>query len=352
MESSFTPVSILAAGCIIPSGPSLPLVDVAERTRLRLLRWHPSYVDQCGFPVRLSIFPSSLRAVSRWMELAHAALFDLAGRLPPLVQPHLQHSEVLLWLALPEEGRPGVPIDLAEKMMDTLAPRWTQLRLSRGQHTVAAGAILEASSWVARNGHPAIVLAIDTPYDGDTLRWLECNNLLHGARRAYRGQARANPYGRVPGEGAAAILLAPMDQAGAWCHLIGVAKTRPPTASPTGTGLSVAARRALELARVSASSVTQLMDDANGDADRADEFGIAVLRLTDYLADNWRRSTPALAAGDLSSAGFAAHTALAAWRLRQPASSAADEFAMVLGSSDDAERAALVLKSTHQEERK
>lgn len=291
-------------------------------------------------------------ATQRWLHLGQGALFDLGSHLPPEIRGHLKRKEIALWLALPEQGRPGVPTDLAEKMTDALAPSWPELRLAQGQHTVAARALMEASSWVARRGLPAVVLAIDTPYDWETLSWLESRDLLHGARKAYQGQARANPYGRIPGEGAAALVLAPANDPLAWCQLLGGATTQEPLNSGNkdqfiGAGLSAAARRSLELAQIPAQSITHLVDDANSDPERAKAFSMTVTRLAEYLADGWQRSTPAQATGDLLSAALATHMAIIAWRMRH-SPAFGDSTALLLCSSDDDEQVAIVLKSARR----
>jgi len=348
-ENRFAPVPILAAGCAFPSGPNLRLADMAARTNLCLFRHHPDYVDQCGYRVRCSIFPPPVQSTQRWLELIHAALQDLLSHVPQTAKRCLERREVALWLVLPESGRPGVPADLGEQLSDLFNPHWAQIRLTKGQHTATADAIVEAASWTDQTTRFAVVLAADTPYDCDTLRWLERRELLNGARKAYRDQARANPYGRVAGEGAAAIMVGPPGYGSAWCRITGLARaqersTFDKTEPCLGKGLTAAALRAIEIAALPAHDITCLIHDANGEPGRSDEFAYTALRLTDKLAKNWERSIPAIASGDLLTASLATHVTIASWRINKSSSRPFGGTTLVLGSSDSAERAALVLQ--------
>ncbi|MCL2163290.1 MAG: hypothetical protein FWH55_02620, partial [Oscillospiraceae bacterium] len=77
---------------------------------------------------------------------------------------------------------------------------------------------------------------------------------------------------------------------------------------------------------------------------RADEFAYTALRLSDKLAENWIRSIPAVASGDLLTASLATHVAIASWRIQKSSSHPLGGTTLVLGSSDSTERAALVLQ--------
>lgn len=53
--------------------------------------------------------------------------------------------------------------------------------------------------------------------------WLDKQNLLHNALRRFRDYERPNPYGRVPSEGAAVLVLTSDLQSDAWCVIRGAA---------------------------------------------------------------------------------------------------------------------------------
>ncbi|MBR0565981.1 hypothetical protein J5J83_07625 [Azoarcus sp. L1K30] len=262
-----------------------------------------------------------------------------------------------LWLVLPEHSRPGLPPELVSRLTRALQPNWSDVHLVTGQHAATALALGAARQWITQHQIAAAVLAIDTPHAADTLAWLEARALLHHARTPYQGQARANPYGRIPGEAATALLLGPVRppaRSPAWCHVSALATADEPLTFDTegpcvGAGLSAAAFAALDAAGHAATAIGQLIHDANGEPYRADEFGFTALRLADRLADGWRRISPALATGDLMSASLATQLAIAALHLHQskqasqrsPAAPA--QATLLLASSDQALRAALVL---------
>jgi hypothetical protein len=252
---------------------------------------------------------------------------------------------------------PGNYIVQGDGSTEALAVQWPQVHIVRGGHAACAQALLAAQAWMTAQAKPALVLAIDSAWPADTLAWLEAQDLLHGAHRPYRGQARANPYGRIPAEGAAALLLAPPGMAPAWCTLAGLGLADEPLTFNTdgpcvGSGLTAAVHAALAAAEERSSplgrhAITSLIHDANGEPYRADEFGFTALRLADHLAEGWQRLTPVLASGDLICASLATHLAIAAWRLRPrafpvPPVTAASP-TLVLASSDDPARAAVLL---------
>lgn len=345
-------VVVAAAGCSFASGPTLALAEVATRANLCLTIRHPHYVDSCGGPIKGAFFAPRPQPVRRWLELADAAMRDLAVHLPVVLRAYLRDCAVALWLVLPAPIRPGRLATLEQALVTALGERWATIRTIHGGHAASVRALAEARTWMSENSAPALVLAVDSAWSADTLAWLEAYALLHGARRPYRGQARANPYGRIPGEGAAALLLAPNGLAEGWCTLTGLGQASEPLTFDTdgpcvGAGLSAAVYAALEdathanLSTPVARDVGHIVHDANGEPYRGDEFGFTVLRLADHLADGWQRLAPALASGDLMTASLATHLAIAAWRMRISQSTRSPT--LVLASSDDAERAAVLL---------
>lgn len=338
---------IVAAGCTFPSGPGLGLAEVALRTHTCLTILHPHVVDACGRRVRGAFFRPRSAPAQRWVALADAAMRDLSIHLPAGIDPFLQRRAVPLWLVLSESGRPGRPPTVEAALDAVLAPHWPQRHVVRGGHAACAEALAAAQAWMEAHATPALVLAIDSAWPADTLAWLEAQHLLHGAHQAYRGRPRANPYGHIPGEGAAALLLAPPGLAPGWSRVAGLGRANEPLTVASdgpciGAGLTTAARAALGCSQQTiAEPIPTVIHDANGEPYRADEFGFTALRITEHLAPGWQRLTPALASGDLMSASLATHLAIAAWRMhRHPAHA---HPTLVLASSDDPARAAVLL---------
>ena len=338
---------IAAAGCTFPAGPGLGLAEVALRTHTCLTIRHPHSLDACGYSLRGAFFSGRVPPTHRWLALADAALRDLASNLPVALRIFVRRRELPLWLVLCETERPGRPADLEDTLIAALAPHWPQRHVVRGGHAACAEALAAAQAWMEAHATPALVLAIDSAWPADTLAWLEAQRLLHGAHQAYRGRPRANPYGRIPGEGAAALLLAPQGLAPGWSSLAGLGRAKERLTFDSdgpciGAGLTAAVRAALPCGqRDIAKPIMTVIHDANGEPYRADEFGFTALRLAEHLADGWQRLAPALASGDLMSASMATHLAIAAWRMR--INPEARVPTLVLASSDDAERAAVLL---------
>ncbi|MBY4767615.1 beta-ketoacyl synthase [Burkholderia ambifaria] len=351
-----TPV-IVAASCIFPSGPRIELADTAVRAQLAQLQRHPDYVDGAGEPVRGSFFPGERPFDSaRWGLLAREALDQVMVDLVRRGHEALHGRVRWLWIVLPESAlRPGLPSDLVERVkasVQDVAGTWTEILIRKGGHAAGVAAIEEAVERLEADPSAlAVVLGVESGLGHDALMWLDARSLLHGAHRAYRGRLRAEPYGRVPGEGAAAVALSGRLAPGgkSWARLLGVGHAHEPHTHDSGkvcigAGLSQAVRVALDQGQESsADQVGWISIDLNGEPYRADQFGFAALRLADALAPGWQRVIPALASGDLASASAVAHVALAAYGMSRRPRQANH---LVLSSSDDPLRGAVIIGPT------
>jgi len=348
---------IVSASCIFPSGPGIELADTAVRAQLAQLQRHPDYVDGAGEPVRGSFFPVERPFDSaRWEALAREALEQVMGDLVRRGHDALHGRVRWLWIVLPENAlRPGLPSDLVETVrasVQEVAEGWTEVLIRKGGHAAGVAAIEEAAERLEADPTAlAVVLGVESGLSHDALIWLDARSLLHGAHRAYRGRFRVEPYGRVPGEGAAAVALSGRLASGgkSWARLLGVGHAHEPHTHDSGkvcigTGLSQAVRAALGQAReFSADQIGWISVDLNGEPYRADQFGFAALRLADALAPGWQRIVPALASGDLASASAVAHVALAAYGISKRPRQANH---LVLSSSDDPLRGAVLIGPT------
>jgi 3-oxoacyl-[acyl-carrier-protein] synthase-1 len=275
---------------------------------------------------------------------------DLLTQLTPIPEQKLQQAPWHLWLVLPEQNRPGVPKDLAHALLPTLDSWPYELQGVEaifGGHASGVKAIEAASKACAEDPQMiALVLALDSLVGPETLTWLENLDLLHGAKKLYEGSPRANPYGRLPGEGAAALVLSNRRDLSAWSYITGMAVgTEPRTFDQPepciGQGLTAVARQAIEIAaELQPRAICRLSHDYNGEPYRADEYGFTSMLLSEQLDPGYTRMTPALVSGDLGAASSITHTALAARASHQNNDASSH---LVLSSSDDQLRGALVL---------
>jgi 3-oxoacyl-[acyl-carrier-protein] synthase I len=342
-------MNITAASCIFPSGPGIALAGIALDSQIALNRQHPFYVDRCGGAVRGSFFPQPPTFnVARWIALAQAALQDLQQQLAA-TQAAAEYP-CHLWLVLPPANRAGVPADLANALVAAWQDTpfsFASIKLIHGGHAAPVLAIDQASQFLHQQprhaAQAAIVLAVDSWLHPDALNWLEAEDLLHNAGKLYQGLARRNPYGRIPGEAAAAVMLSLSGPA--WCRILGSGSAIEPIERNDhrpciGLGWTRAAHQALS-GLPPAQKVTHIISDLNGEPWRADQFGFTALRISARLRENWQRHTPALISADVGSASALLHVALSANLLRQPVHRTQTH--LLLSSSDDSLRAALVL---------
>jgi 3-oxoacyl-[acyl-carrier-protein] synthase I len=266
----------------------------------------------------------------------------LQAQLPALT------SEYHLWLVLPPETRAGVPPGVVDALLAACQNTpfaFTDIKLIRGGHAAAIQALHQAGQFLQQGsrGEASIVLALDSWGHPEALTWLENEGLLHNAGKYHQRKLLRNPYGRVPGEAAAAVLLT--RQGPAWCRILGTGLAAEPVPRNAerpclGLGWTHAAQQALS-GLPSAQKVTHIISDLNGEPYRADQFGFTALRISERLRENWQRHTPALISGDVGSASALLHVALSANLLRQLANR--NQTHLLLSSSDDSLRAALVL---------
>lgn len=346
-------MNIIAAGCVFPSGPGIDLAEIALSSTLSLNRKHPFYVDNTGIPIHASFFPEpKLFDGTRWIALARAALDDLYRQLALPDQQRATSTNYLLYLVTPSETRVGMPDQLSGKLLEAIQGKpftFTDAHVVSGGHAAGVQALNSASLALQRNGpnqrQAAIVLAVDSWLHPDALQWLEKEDLLHNAGRVFKGARNPNPYGRVPGEAAAAVMLSLTGRA--WCKISSAAAAEEPvsrtdTRPCIGAALTKAANSAIaSLSKLQ--KITHIFSDLNGEPYRADQFGFTILRISDQLEIDWERLTPALVTGDVGSATTLVHVALSANMLRQQESGQPSHTHLLLLSSDDHVRAALVL---------
>lgn len=336
--------AIIAAACTFPSGPTLPLADVAHRLQFSLIRKHPLYVDQCDSPIRACYFPEIVSAspAERFRQLLWQVLTELTNRQPALKHPPPGQVAILL----PPLDRPGITSELTSSVKEAVKEitGWydTPIHVFHGGSAEAVG-IMD----LATEGTPLVLLAVESWLLAPSLQWLDSENLLHNAHRTFQENKIVNPYGRVPSEGAAALVLASPDAGSKpWCHIRGIGQAIEDVLYSDkgvchGKGLRQAASIALEAANIT--ELHHLVSDINGEPYRADELGFTLFAMHRYNRDGLIRETPVLASGDLGCASLVTHMALTAWKMR---SSEQPGNTLLLSTSDDGQRGAVVMSKT------
>jgi 3-oxoacyl-[acyl-carrier-protein] synthase-1 len=159
-----------------------------------------------------------------------------------------------------------------------------------------------------------------------------------------------NAWGFVPGEAAAALLVASVDLADRRgldrCGRVlavagGVEANRIKTQTVClGQALSEVLQRVL-MARPKNALVSDVYNDMNGEPYRADEFGFAIARTGEAFERPSDMVTSADCTGDVGAAGGALHIALAAIAARK--GYAAGNLAIVHAGSESGERGAALI---------
>lgn len=342
--------AIIAASCIFPSGPTLALAGIAHRLQFSLVRKHPQWTDRCRYPVRACYFPeiASAPLAERFRQLLRQVLTELTTTLPELKQIPPAHVAILF----PPLNRPGMASELAAMAEEAISEYtgWSHspVYIRHGGRAEAVAMLAKLTAFPLQEGAVSVLLAADSWLSPDTLAWLEDEGLLHNSHRSHKGYIRINPYGRIPSEGAAALVLASATtEHRPWCHIRGTGMavgevTYSDEGVCLGRGLRQAAIQALETAKVT--SLLHVVSDVNGEPYRADELGFTLPALDAYTDHELAEEKPVLASGDLGCASLVAHMALTAWRMH---SSALPGDTLLLSSSDDGQRGAAVL-SKHE----
>ena len=324
------PVLIAGAGAVTAIGTSLPATCAAVRAAVSgaLARSRfPAARD--GRPLILARLPGAGPLVERMREMALTAAVEALG-------PHRPGAPLPLVIAVPPE-RPGFAASdaarLAGAVMEGLpvpADPERSTMLATGHHGGIAALMQAAAMVQGRQAEAVLVVAVEG-WTIATLDWLD------GAKRL---KADDVPAGLVPGEGAAALLLA----SEAWLaerdlrpevELVAAADGEEPFAwhsgeAASGAGLAEAIDAVCCAAGVKADATYA---DQNGEMWRAEEWAVSYLRTARHHTDPLTLFHPADCWGDL---GAASGPMLAALACRDLAEGQLDDkrTALVCCSSD------------------
>jgi 3-oxoacyl-[acyl-carrier-protein] synthase-1 len=278
---------------------------------------HPYMIDTAGEPMRVALAP--------WLDIGLQGVERLDALLAPAIEEALAGLDApgtapgrwAIALALPER-RPGLPEGLARELLARIDRRWGALFASAAAFDAghAAGLLgVHAALAKLRAGQldACLVAGVDSYLAPETLEWLEASDQLHGA-----GPLN-NAWGFIPGEAAAAVLLAREEVArGEGLRPLGTLLSSGTAIEPKriktetvclGEGLTEAFRAALA-ALPAGAKVSDIYCDMNGEPYRADEFGFTALRTKEHFESASVFVAPADCWGDVGAAGGLLHIVL------------------------------------------
>lgn len=307
---------LLGAGARTSLGIDLRSSAAAACSGIAEFSEHPFMVDLAGEPMVVARDPwlaAELEGGERLAELVATAVDEClsaaglvaGGRRWPL----------RLWLALSEAERArtdGRAARVVSAVEEVLAGRCQLAGVSVLEHGHVAGAVAVcAAADAARAGYDGVCLVVgaDSWLDPVSLEWLDATGRLHSP---------VHPFGFVPGEAAAAVLLGPPHWAGpagvaGW--IAGGALSFEPDLAPElprlGRALTHAAREALADRNAAMPQVGTVYADLNGMPERADELGYTIVRLAERMAPGFGTVTPVEWFGDVGAASVPLMLALA-----------------------------------------
>ncbi|MBX3222286.1 MAG: hypothetical protein KF795_17335 [Labilithrix sp.] len=339
-------VVVVGLGARIATGLSALTAAMSVRARKSFVR-ESRFVDRAGEPIALATVSSIGEDVVGRDRLALLAAPALAEATAPWVRRFESRGHapppLPLLLALPAEVDPldprgvrllaavaersGAPIDLARSKV-----------VAQGR----AGGAFAIESAVARlsggEDEAVVVVGVDSHFDPDRLEELDRARRLHGP---------SAENGFIPGEGAAAVLLASRRRFGAdprHGSIVGVGTEREPR--PLGStepchalGMTLAAKRAI--ASAGAARIGWALTDVVGERHRVDEWLYASGRIQSSFAEDLQHDAPLMLTGDLGAASAPLLVVLACvgWQTE----CAPGDLAIVAVHSDGPERGAVLL---------
>ena len=342
-------VVIVALGACTPVGRDAWSSAAAVRAGISGFVQHPYMIDTAGEPMRAAIAPwidIGLSGADRLEALLFPAL-DQA--LEPLASHQGAPLNMAIALGLPS-ARPGLPEDIQRQMLGRINKRYARQFSSAASFAAghAAGLIATQAAFtkLMQGTFDACVVAGVDSYIGPlTLEWLEANEQLHSA-----GTLK-NPWGVIPGEAGAALLLmreSVAQAAGleALADVLGTGTSTEPKRIKTetvciGEGLTQAFRAALATLPVGA-KFTDIYCDMNSEPYRADEFGFTALRAGAAFESVSDFETPADCWGDVGATSGPLGECLAICSAIKRYSRGS--IALIFASSDAGQRAATVLR--------
>jgi 3-oxoacyl-[acyl-carrier-protein] synthase I len=308
MYLSNKPISFIGTGAITSVGMSAVTTAAAVRAGISGFQEHSYMVNKEGDPYILGMVPSinpDIIGVKRYIELVTPSILEA---LVPLQQLAQEQRKINVLLGLPEK-RPGLPIDLAERLsysirsIDTERYQIKEVSTTYKGHTSGLMALAAAENFLSEEQCEfCLVGGVDSYFDPVTLDWIENNEQLH---------TPLNAWGFIPGEAAAFCLLCSTETANQYqfpikAQLLAAATVQEKNCIKTetvciGEGLTAAVRETMQ-ALPEGMKIDQTYCDQNGEAYRADEFGFMLARLAENFVDPSEYIAPADCWGDVGAA--------------------------------------------------
>jgi 3-oxoacyl-[acyl-carrier-protein] synthase-1 len=308
---------------------------------------HPAYLDREWNPVRAAMaqfLNTELPNLQRFLKLGLAALEEAVA---PLLKIQLRVKTIPLLVNLPEP-RDGLSTDLQQRFTGSLqqqiwAHKLTLLPEFYGDGHAGGLIALKAALLKLNNGEAEFCLVggLESYINLATLRWLENSERL---------KCTWNKAGLIPGEAAGFCLVTTSVIAQHYnlkplATIMAVADAKETTANaPNGVSIGQGLSRALSAVLAALPEdkrVQQIYCDFNGQRQRVDEYGYAMLRLSSRFENPAAFIAPANKWGDLGAASAPLLISLVTEAARK--GYAKGEHHLVFASSLGAQRAALLL---------
>jgi 3-oxoacyl-[acyl-carrier-protein] synthase-1 len=276
--------AILAAGLACGAGLGLARCHRAYAARAAGPKRETSAIGPDGAPPILGLalpFDRPRQAHARLAALLAAALVDIG---PNPISPRAGPVPVALLLPA------WAPTSLRDVLKAQFPPGFSDLRFVQGGSANSLGLLSQAARAIAEGRVAgALVCAVDSLANAERMDALMLNGAMY---------CQTNPYGIIPGEAAAAMLLVPEGTAGAIGRLRDVRTAVEPPGPLRGRGLA-ACLRALAPAWDSGPPAIRLLSDLSGPRKRAETFGVGIAAAGPEIGGLARLpETPALAIGD------------------------------------------------------
>ncbi|MFD1881574.1 hypothetical protein [Paracoccus pacificus] len=255
-------IAIQAAGVNCPAGDNLQSVAAALRMGERFIAQDRGMIGVDGFPVVMGAVmpPEKMRDYHhRIYMLFETAFVDCMAQ---LAARDIRMRAPLV-LQLPEMvGGSESEAWFRREIEDRLAPRVSEVRFVYGEAAEAL-ALLQARAPDTLH----YVAAVDSLIDARLIDWMIVQQRLFSS---------TNPWGTIPGEGAAVLAVGPGGDPMAW--LPGITR-QTETEKPEDTDRGILGRALAAVMRDALDgqpAPARLLVDLNGSRDGTEEFGLAV----------------------------------------------------------------------------
>ncbi len=292
-------VHIVALSARTPVGLTPETAAAAVRAGISGIVEHPFMVDSIGEPIRGAVdarLDPTLLGWQRTLALAEAALGSMNRRLAALGLVGDQPPRILLGIP---ESRPGWTERYAEAVRAALGP--TVEDVARGHAAGLQGLVFAHEQIAAGALDWCVVGGVDSYFEPETLGWLTSYRQLKTAT------SRAAFF---PGEAASFVAVAGEDAVRRFGltslgRIRGAASAMEDALIKTeavnvGRGLTEAIRRASE--SLCGERIDEIYCDINGERYRTEEWGFAVLKISEYLVDGSEYTLPVSSWGDVGAA--------------------------------------------------